>query len=78
LQPPANFKYKFFGGALVLEIFNLASSSFGNVVFTQQHIMGFFIGQRDDVTTIVTTNHKNQYVVPKAIEMSCEVMVLQL
>ncbi len=34
LQPPTNFKYKFFWGALVLEIFNLASSSFGNVVFT--------------------------------------------
>jgi hypothetical protein len=54
LQPPANFKYYFFGGALVLGVFNLASSSFGNVVFTQQHIMGFFIGQRNDVTTIVT------------------------
>jgi hypothetical protein len=33
LQPPANFKYKFFWGASIPENFNLASSSFSNVVY---------------------------------------------
>jgi len=32
LQPPTNFKYKFFWGALVLKNYNLASSSSNNVV----------------------------------------------
>jgi hypothetical protein len=34
LQPPANFKHKFFWGALVLGNFNLVFSSSNNVVFT--------------------------------------------
>jgi hypothetical protein len=32
LQPPANFKYKFFLGALILKNSNLTSSSSSNVV----------------------------------------------
>jgi hypothetical protein len=40
--------------------------------------MGFWPIKETTITIIILFNHKNHYVVAKAIEILCDVMVLQL